>query len=125
MSGQPISRRAWLALSPLTAAVLAAQQHAHEAMRSAEPPALTVLNAKEAAELGAITSQIIPTDATPGAREAGVIYFIDRALATFDSDKRAVYTRGLAETERKCTEMFQAASIADLRPEQQIELLQA
>ena len=28
-------------------------------------------------------AQIVPSDDTPGAREAGVIYFIDRALATF------------------------------------------
>ena len=35
-----------------------------------------------AAEIEAIAARIIPSDATPGAREAGVVYFIDRALST-------------------------------------------
>jgi len=43
--------------------------------------AFKVLDLLEAADLQAITSQIIPSDGTPGAREAGVIYFIDGAMA--------------------------------------------
>lgn len=39
-----------------------------------------VLGAQEAADIEAITALIIPTDETPGAREAGVVYFIDLAL---------------------------------------------
>ena len=112
-------------MSPLSAAVLAAQQHAHQAMRSAAPVPFTVLSPGEAAELGAIVSQIIPSDDTPGAREAGVVYFIDHALATFDSDKRELYTKGLDATRRKGAELFPSQRIADLRPEQQIQLLQA
>jgi gluconate 2-dehydrogenase gamma chain len=125
MSSHQISRRQWLAVSPLSAAVLAAQQHAHQAMRAAAPVPFTVLSPNEAIELGPIVNQIIPTDDTPGAREAGIIYFIDRALATFDSDKRELYTKGLEETRRKGAELFPSQSIADLRPEQQIQLLQA
>lgn len=37
----------------------------------------------EARELAAISAQIIPTTDTPGAQEAGVIYFIDEALGGF------------------------------------------
>jgi gluconate 2-dehydrogenase gamma chain len=48
--------------------------------RDADKPFAT-LNAQEAADLEAIAAQIIPTDETPGAREAGVIYFIDAAMA--------------------------------------------
>ena len=48
-----------------------------------------------AAEIEALAAQIIPSDDGPGAKEAGVIYFIDRALATFDQDKREVYRSGL------------------------------
>jgi gluconate 2-dehydrogenase gamma chain len=125
MSGHQVSRRQWLAVAPLSAAALAAQQHAHQATRSTEPAPFTVLSPHEAMELGAIVSQIIPSDETPGAREAGVIYFIDRALATFDSDKRELYTNGLAEVQRKRGELFPSLSIADLRPEQQIQLIQA
>src|SRR5436305_8588133 len=96
----PISRRRWLAVSPLGiswAAVLAAQEHAHQVMRSAAPAAFTVLTPAQALEISAIASQIIPSDDSPGAREAGVIYFIDRALATFDAEKRALYTDGLKQ----------------------------
>ena len=120
-----ISRRRWLALAATSAAVLAAQQHAHQAVNSSEPPPFSVLTPHEAMELGAMANQIIPSDETPGAREAGVVYFIDRALATFDGDKRAIYTQGLAEAERKRAEMFPSMSFADLRPEQQIQLLHA
>jgi gluconate 2-dehydrogenase gamma chain len=43
--------------------------------------AFKVLDLLEAADLQAITAQIIPSDGTPGAREAGVVYFIDAAMA--------------------------------------------
>ena len=43
------------------------------------------LTAKEAVELAALAAQIFPTDGTPGAREAGVIHFIDQALNSFAS----------------------------------------
>jgi gluconate 2-dehydrogenase gamma chain len=121
-----ISRRQWLALTPLSAAVLAAQQHAHDVMRAATPATLSVLGAAEAREIEALAAQIIPSDGTPGAREAGVIYFIDRALATFDTDKRALYTEGLRQAQDKRRELFPASqSIAALQPDVQIRLLHA
>lgn len=42
--------------------------------------AMQVLTAREAADIEAITSLVIPSGQTPGAREAGVVYFIDLAL---------------------------------------------
>jgi gluconate 2-dehydrogenase gamma chain len=129
MPDRQMSRRLWLGASSalLTthwAEVLDAQEHAHEAMRSVKPVSLSTLNAEEAKEIEAIASQIIPSDGSPGAREAGVIYFIDRALATFDQDKRALYTRGLDETQSKRAELFPGSkSIAALRADEQIRLL--
>ena len=106
--------------------ILAAQQHAHRAAASAAPTQLEFLTAAQAAEIEAIAAQIIPTDETPGAREAGVIYFIDRALATFDKGKQPVYVEGLHQTEAKLKELFpRAGRMADLKPEQQIEQLKA
>ena len=85
-----------------------------------------MLDADEAREIEAIAAQIIPADDTPGAREAGAIYFIDRALATFDRDKRPVYTDGLKEVQAKRSSLFpDSKSIAALQPAQQIRLLQA
>src|SRR3954469_16289193 len=37
---------------------------------------------EEAREFDAISAQIVPTDETPGAREAHVVRYVDRALAT-------------------------------------------
>ena len=41
------------------------------------------LDPEDAADLAAIAAQIIPSDGTPGATEAGVVYFMDSALRTF------------------------------------------
>src|ERR1700688_21532 len=121
-----ISRRHWLALSPLSAAVLAAHQHAHDVMRASKPATLSVLSEAEAREIEALAAQIIPSDSTAGAREAGVIYFIDRALATYDAGKRALYTEGLRLAQDKRHELFPASqSIAALQADEQIRLLRA
>jgi hypothetical protein len=45
-----------------------------------ESAAFSVLSAADAADLEAISARIVPTTDTPGASEAGVIYFFDRAL---------------------------------------------
>jgi gluconate 2-dehydrogenase gamma chain len=131
MPSDPISRRQWLGVSSalVTAnwtGILAAQQHAHETMRSAGPATLATLSPDEAKEIEAIASQIIPTGDSPGAREAGVIYFIDRALATFDNNKLPLYTEGLKQAESTRKELFpKSKSIAELQPAEQIRLLQA
>ncbi len=63
---------------------------------------LQYLDPATAAEIENLAAQIIPSDDSgPGAKEAGVIYFIDRALATFDEDKRPVYREGLAAARGK------------------------
>jgi len=53
--------------------------HAAHQVTQAQPT-LSVFTREQAAEVEAFTSRIIPTDDTPGAREAGVVYFIDRGL---------------------------------------------
>jgi len=46
-----------------------------------EAAVFNVLGAQEAADFAAIAARIIPTTETPGATEAGVIYFFDNAFA--------------------------------------------
>ncbi len=46
------------------------------------PMELTVLTPSEAEEFAAIAERIIPSDDTPGATEAGAIFFIDRVLSS-------------------------------------------
>jgi gluconate 2-dehydrogenase gamma chain len=83
-------------------------------------------DAASAAEVNAIACQIIPDDETPGADRAGVIWFIDGALAGHDRDKREVYQRGLTQLQAKRAEMFPgSASFASLAKERQIQLLRA
>ena len=53
------------------------------------------LTAEQARLVDAITAHIVPTDDTPGAREAHVVRFIDHAFATFLSDFRKDFTDSL------------------------------
>src|SRR5438477_10173199 len=78
-------------------ALLSAARHARESAQSATPK-LTFFTTEQAAEIDAITSRIIPTDGTPGAHEAGVVYFIDQALTTFAVDDQKNYRERLAES---------------------------
>ena len=87
------------------AEILEAQEHAHRAALAPESK-LEVLSPEQAVEIEAVAARIIPTDSTPGAREAHVIYFIDRALATFDGDKHKLYTRGLRSLQNRSRRLF-------------------
>jgi gluconate 2-dehydrogenase gamma chain len=107
-------------------AILAAADHAMH-MREAVPPAkLDILTADQAAEIEAAASRMIPADDTPGAREAGVIYFIDRALATFAADSHGDYVKGLPVLQAKTQELFPGAvKFSQATPEQQNAVLKA
>ena len=74
--------------------MLAAATHARQAAaQSTGAYKFEFFTPEEAAEVEAIAARIIPTDETPGAREAGVIYFIDRALVTFAERRPAKISR--------------------------------
>ena len=107
-------------------AILAAADHAHRAAQAASPPKLAVLTTEQATEIEAIASQIIPTDDTPGAREAGVIYFIDRALKTFASSQNGAIAKGIAQVQEKTKELFPGVTkFSAASSEQQIAVLKA
>jgi hypothetical protein len=98
---------------------------ARAAMRTPDAK-LSFFSASEAADVDAVAAQIIPTDDTPGAREAGVIHFIDRALATFLSHLASDYRAQLADFQaafRKQRPAADAAPFASLAAEQQIDFL--
>ena len=86
-------------------ALLSAAKHARDTAQSAAPK-LTFFTPDQAIEMDAITSRIIPTDDTPGAHEAGVVYFIDRALKTFAVDEQKNYRAGLSEIAARTKELF-------------------
>ena len=124
LSGLRGAGGAWASLH--WSSILAAAEHAAH-MRGAVPPAkLEVLSAEQAAEIEAAASRIIPSDDMPGAREAGVIFFIDRALATFAASQRDDYAKGLPVLQAKTQEMFpNVPRFSQATPDQQDAVLKA
>lgn len=101
----------------------AALHHAPPNVPQVGPP---LLDPAEIADLEAITAQIVPTDTTPGAREAGTARFIDRALASFFAPLAAEFRAGLEEFQRGVRTRYpQSASFAALSQPQQIEWLRS
>ena len=134
MSAKRRSRRAFLAesVAGINAAwvaanytgILAAQEYVHQATQTGQLPKLTVLTEAQAAEVEAMTAQIIPTDETPGAREAHCVYFIDRALATFVRNSQPAYVQGLQDLQAKTQQLYPGSTkFSALTPEQQIKVL--
>ena len=113
---------AWLALR--VPEIIAAQEHAHRAIQSATPLKFEFFTPEQAAEVEAIAAQIIPTDDSPGAREAKVIYFIDRALTTFDKEQQPRYVKGLKDLQSRQKKLFRnSAKFSDLTSEQQNKVI--
>lgn len=105
-------------------AVLAAADHGHSSGQSAVRAGFEFFSPEMAAEIEAVTARIIPSNETPGAREAGVVYFIDRALTTFASNDRKLYAEGTAELQSRTREMFPAVErFSAATTEQQDEIL--
>lgn len=64
-------------------------------------------NPHDAATIEAIAARIIPGSSDdPGAREADVIVYIDRAVAGYDHDLQPVYRRGVWELDRYCADRY-------------------
>jgi len=124
-----ITRRQFIAATGVTAAsiwltaeardVIAAGVHAAQAKK------FEVLTEADAAEIEAAAAVIIPSDGgTPGAREARVIYFIDKSLATFAKDQRKAFEDGAKELRRRAAKKQRGAtSFAALNNAQQIAVI--
>lgn len=107
MTGQEDSRRGFLAsagaaltgawLASNWPAVASAAEHARHAASANGSVGLRFLSVSDALDVEAITAQILPSGATPGAREAHAAYFIDHALGTFFSDRAPAFRSGLAQ----------------------------
>ena len=85
--GRPLSRgallkRAGVLGAAATLPVAARAEHAGAAEEVAQLQQLRALSPSQATTIGAFVERLIPTDASgPGAREANVLRYIDRALA--------------------------------------------
>ena len=105
--------------------ILEAKAFADQAA-AGRPPDLAFFTNEQFADIDAMVAQIIPTDDTPGAREARCVYFIDRALNTFLTDSQKEYIEGIKLLRAKTQEVSPGAEgFAALKPEQQIQVMTA
>jgi gluconate 2-dehydrogenase gamma chain len=115
---------AWVAAN--YAGILQAEAYVQKAAQSGQPVKLQFFTPAQATEVEAMTAQIIPSDATPGAREARVVNFIDRALMTFEKSEQGAYTQGLKDLEAQTKQLVPTATkFSAVTPEQQIQVLTA
>lgn len=129
MNADGISRRTFLAaagaagaafLAADPALVQAALDHARAAADLPMPQRFQSLTAAQAAGLNAVAMRIFPSDGTPGAKEAGVIHFIDKSLATWASGMKGVLLPGLTDLDTRAGGTF-----ASQTPARQDEILKA
>ncbi len=85
----------------------------------------TVLDPADAADLAALAECIIPSGNGPGAREAGVIWFMDAALGGFMAGARDSVLAGLESLNRRAGEAGLPARFALLAPDQQVQMITA
>jgi len=112
----------WLALN--TPMLLAAGHAAGEHRDSGA--GWTNMTPEEALIFAAVVDQIIPPDDTPGAADAGVVYFIDGALDGFMAGATGMLKQGLKELDQRAANTFPgSAGFTSLSFDQQTELLQA
>jgi gluconate 2-dehydrogenase gamma chain len=123
------SRRDWICgtLGSIAwAEIAAAREHAHQAATGVATAPLNFFDEVTGAEVAAIAGQILPSDDGPGAKEAGVIFFIDRALTTFDTEKQDLYRTGLKELRQTREKMYPGSQSMNTLPrEQQVALVHA
>lgn len=114
-----LASASWIAINwPQIA--LAAEQTGHAGHgESAAPSTLTTLTAAEAAEVDAITNQIVPGGDTPGARDARILYFIDNALGSFFAAQLPSFRKGLADFGAAYAGRYGAAMPFSAAPEPQ------
>jgi gluconate 2-dehydrogenase gamma chain len=133
MAGQDIQRREILRVMAMAAAAATFPGFTKWAFAGSHPPAgalqikpasykLQFFSPEEYALVERLTDLIIPSDETPGAREAGVAEFVDHMIA-HDHDQQYKYRTGLtwmnAHSERALGQPF-----LKLSQEQQISLLE-
>ena len=80
--------------------------------------------ASEAQTVEAICAQLIPADQDPGAKEAGVVNFIDLQLSRRYKKHRAAYRQGIAAVDAAGRSKF-AKPFVELGADQQVEVLNA
>ncbi len=105
---------------------VAAAEHAHEVASGSTDRNLKVLSPAQARDVEAIAAQIVPSDDTPGAREAGVVYFIDHVHAGPYAGRAKEFLKGLGNFQSEFARRNPAvAAFADLPDGAQLDYLKS
>lgn len=118
---QVLAGGAWLGGTLIAGLGLPRPRALAAAAGTSEP---AVLSATEWATVEAITARLIPTDHEPGAKEAGCVNFIDKALAHEDAAARPLYAAGVRGTDT-VAQTLGGAPFRKLPPEKQDAVLRA
>lgn len=134
MAGQSVERREVLRVMAMAAAASAFPgferwvfAHDHTRQRAGAAESLggaykpLFFSREEYATVARLTELIIPSDSSPGAREAGVSEFID-FMAASDPSIQFQFRYGLTWLNTQATRLY-AASFNDLNIDRQIEIL--
>jgi gluconate 2-dehydrogenase gamma chain len=131
VDNQQLSRRAFLRSASGAAgssvivlslpAILVSCERSKQAKLNSEQ--FTLLSEEEAQEFHAIAARIIPTDETPGATEAGVIFFIDYVLADDRAAEYEILRAGLRDLQIAAALNFNVSYFHELEALQQDQLL--
>lgn len=116
---------AWAASDLLHVEEALAWAAQHAAATDQKSVRFSALTPSQANAITAMSERILPSvDGRPGAREAGVVYFVDRSLATFNSEKKPFYVDGIADlNSRVASRSNGVAEFAALAAKEQDELL--
>ncbi len=122
----PVSRREFVVGVAALSAVwlVAGAACTRESSWGGDSTKLVHFTPAQAAQVDAISARILPSDDTPGAREAGVVYFIDQSLTGFAKDQAPLFAEGLKSLgETVAKKHGSGATFASLTAEQQDAVL--
>ena len=114
----------WNGLTPEL--IAQAHQHAKGAPPNLDSQPFRLFTPQQAADYEAFASQIIPTDNTPGAKEANVVRFVDFALSEIEPQNKQDFANALQALNQQARKTdSKAASFAALTSAQQVETMKA
>jgi len=115
-----------LCLSSLTPDLLAKARAHAQSVHADAAQSYRFFTPQQAAEFDAFSAQVLPTDETPGAREANVLHFTDYVLSTIDRDRQAPMKDAFKALQEQVAKTVPGAtSFAAITPEQQITVMKA
>jgi gluconate 2-dehydrogenase gamma chain len=129
LAGLSTAAKGSLIVLSLPAILTACRQSDEQAAQQAANPdsntQYKLLSDELATELDAISARIVPTDETPGAREAGSVRFMDVVLADGRQDQLETLQTGVNALNDRANSQFGVPLFSGLTEAQQDELLTA